>query len=234
MPSATTLNLGQQLSAIKNPIQGIIKPIMGISSNNKASSRLADALFPKGRQRVLAVLFGNPGRSFYANEVIALAQSGTGAVQRELAALSEAGLLSVTKQGNQKHYQANADAPVFAELRGLVLKTMGLADVLKVALAPLAPQIDLAFVYGSVAKQQDTAHSDIDVMIVSANLGYADVFGALEGAATTLGRKVNPTLYTPAELAKRISLDNSFVTSVLQQPKIWLLGNEEQLRVQPT
>jgi predicted nucleotidyltransferase len=234
MSSATTLNLGQQLSAIKKPIQGIIKPIMGISSKNKASSSLADALFPKGRQRVLAVLFGNPGRSFYANEVIALAQSGTGAVQRELAALSAAGLLTVTKQGNQKHYQANADAPVFAELRGLVLKTMGLADVLKVALAPLAPQIDLAFVYGSVAKQQDTAHSDIDVMIVSANLGYADVFGALEGAATTLGRKVNPTLYTPAELAKRISLDNSFVTRVLQQPKIWLIGNEEQLRVQPT
>lgn len=207
---------------------------MGISSHSQSSSSLADALFPKGRQRVLAVLFGNPGRSFYANEVIALAQSGTGAVQRELAALSEAGLLTVTKQGNQKHYQANADAPVFAELRGLVLKTMGLADVLRVALAPLAPQIDLAFVYGSVAKQQDTAHSDIDVMIVSASLGYADVFGALEGAATTLGRKVNPTLYAPSEIAKRISQDNAFVTRVLQQPKIWLIGNEEQLHVQPT
>jgi predicted nucleotidyltransferase len=207
---------------------------MGISSHSKSSSSLADALFPKGRQRVLAVLFGNPGRSFYANEVIALAQSGTGAVQRELAALSEAGLLTVTKQGNQKHYQANADAPVFAELRGLVLKTMGLADVLRVALAPLAPQIDLAFVYGSVAKQQDTAHSDIDVMIVSASLGYADVFGALEGAATTLGRKVNPTLYAPSEIAKRISQDNAFVTRVLQQPKIWLIGNEAQLHVQPT
>ena len=206
---------------------------MGISSNNKNATSLADALFPKGRQRVLAVLFGNPGRSFYANEVIALAQSGTGAVQRELAALSEAGLLTVTKQGNQKHYQANADAPVFAELRGLVLKTMGLADVLKVALAPLAAQIDLAFVYGSVAKQQDTAHSDIDVMIVSAGLGYGDVFGALEGASATLGRNVNPTLYAPAELAKRINLDNAIVTRVLQQPKIWLIGNEEQLHAQP-
>jgi len=230
----TSLHFGQQLSVMKKPIQGIIEPIMGISRNMQTSTSLADALFPKGRQRVLAVLFGNPGRSFYANEVIALAQSGTGAVQRELAALSAAGLLTVTKQGNQKHYQANANAPVFTELRGLVLKTMGLADVLKVALAPLAPQIDLAFIYGSVAKQQDTAHSDIDVMIVSSNLGYADVFGALEGAATTLGRKVNPTLYTPAELAKRISLDNAFVTRVLQQPKIWLIGNEEQLHVQPT
>lgn len=204
----------------------MIKPIMGIKTTKQTSSSLADALFPKGRQRVLAVLFGNPGRSFYANEVIALAQSGTGAVQRELATLSEAGLLTVTKQGNQKHYQANPDTPVFAELRGLVLKTMGLADVLKAALAPLAPQIDLAFVYGSVAKQQDTAHSDIDVMIVSASLGYGEVFGALEGAAATLGRKVNPTLYAPTEIAKRISLDNSFVTRVLQQPKIWLIGAE--------
>jgi hypothetical protein len=106
----------------------MINPIMGISTNHTASSRMADALFPKVRQRVLAVLFGNPGRSFYANEVIALAQSGTGAVQRELLGLSEAGLVTVTKQGNQKHYQANAQAPVFAELRGLVLKTTGLTD----------------------------------------------------------------------------------------------------------
>lgn len=207
---------------------------MGISNHNQAPCSLADALFPKGRQRVLAVLFGNPSRSFYANEVIALAQSGTGAVQRELAALSEAGLLTVTRQGNQKHYQANADAPVFAELLGLVLKTMGLADVLRVALAPLGNQVELAFVYGSVARQQDTAHSDIDVMIVSAELGYADVFGALESASATLGRQVNPTLYTPAELAKRISQDNAFVTRVLQQPKIWLIGTEKDIHAQST
>ena len=202
---------------------------MGIATKLEGASSLADALFPKGRQRVLAVLFGNPGRSFYANEVIALAQSGTGAVQRELAALSEAGLITVTKQGNQKHYQANADAPVFAELRGLVLKTIGLADVLRVAMASLSAQIDLAFVYGSVAKHQDTAHSDIDVMIVSASLGYADVFGALESASATLGRKLNPTLYTPVDWSKRVEQDSAFVTRVLQQPKIWLIGKEEQL-----
>ncbi|MEO7106069.1 MAG: nucleotidyltransferase domain-containing protein, partial [Rhodoferax sp.] len=118
---------------------------------------------------------------------------------------------------------------VFAELRGLVLKTMGLADVLRTALVPLAPQIDLAFVYGSVAKQQDTAHSDIDVMIISASLGYADVFGALEPATNTLGRKINPTLYAPADVVKRIQSDNAFVTRVWQQPKIWLIGSEEQL-----
>ena len=190
---------------------------------------MADALFPKVRQRVLAVLFGNPDRSFYANEVIALAQSGTGAVQRELAALLDAGLLLMTRRGNQKHFQANSAAPVFAELRGLVLKTMGLADVLRAALAPLEAQVSTAFVYGSVAKQQDTAHSDIDVLIVSATLGYADVFGALESATIQLGRKVNPALYTPDDRAKRMAQDNAFVTRVLQQPKIWLIGSEVEL-----
>lgn len=202
---------------------------MGTPIDSASGASLSDALFPKVRQRVLGMLYGNPGRSFYANEVIALAQSGTGAVQRELAGLSEAGLLLVSRQGNQKHYRANPDSPVFAELRGLVLKTMGLADVLRLALAPLASQIEWAFVYGSVAKRQDTAHSDIDVLIASEGLGYADVFSALENAAVALGRKVNPTLYAPAEIAQRIQSDNAFVTRVLDQPKIWLIGSEDQL-----
>ena len=190
----------------------------------------ADALFPAVRQRVLAVLFGSPDRSFYANELIALARSGTGAVQRELASLLAAGLVTVRDQGNQKHYQANAASPVFAELRGLVLKTVGLADVLRAALAPLAGQITMAFVYGSVARREDTAASDVDVLIVSDALGYAEVFGALESAAQTLGRAINPTLYTRAELARRRAQDNAFVTRVLDQPRIWLMGDEEALR----
>lgn len=190
----------------------------------------ADALFPAVRQRVLAVLFGSPDRSFYANELIALARSGTGAVQRELASLLAAGLVTVRDQGNQKHYQANAASPVFAELRGLVLKTVGLADVLRAALAPLAGQITMAFVYGSVARREDTAASDVDVLIVSDALGYAEVFGALESAAQTLGRTINPTLYTRAELARRRAQDNAFVTRVLDQPRIWLMGDEEVLR----
>jgi predicted nucleotidyltransferase len=150
-------------------------------------------------------------------------------VQRELASLSEAGLLTVTSRGNQRHYRANKDAPVFKELRGLVLKTSGLVDVLRSALAPLASQIEVAFVYGSVAKHADTATSDVDVMIVSDALGYADVFSALESTATRLGRKINPTLYSPAELAKRVKQNNAFATRVLKQDKIWLIGSEEAL-----
>jgi predicted nucleotidyltransferase len=210
------------------PNLGKISPIMGTDKTQTlAPGSFADALFPKVRQRVLAVFFGMPDRSFYASEVIALAHSGRGAVQRELAGLSEVGLLRVKLQGKQKHYQANAAAPIFSELRSLVLKTSGLADVVQQALLPVAEKIDSAFIYGSVARQEDTAQSDIDLMIVSATLGYADVFGALEKATQALGRKINPTLYTPADMAKRVAQDNAFVTRVLQQPKIWLIGNEE-------
>lgn len=210
------------------PNLGMIVPKMGTKSSN-APATMADALFPRVRQRVLAILFGNPDRTFFASELMALAQSGRGAVHRELTDLAAAGLLTVTSQGNQKHYRANQSAPVFAELRSLVLKTFGLADVLRDALAPLTGKIDAAFVFGSVAKHQDTASSDIDVMIISDSLGYADAFAALEPAAVNLGRPVNPTVYTNAQLSKRARQDNAFVQRVLEQPKIWLIGQEEDL-----
>ncbi len=203
---------------------------MGISeASDAAPLSISDALFPLVRQRVLALFFRQVDRSFYANEVIALAQSGSGAVQRELAGLSEAGLLTVSRVGNQRHYQANSACPVYTELRGLVLKTSGLADVLRAALLPLAAQISGAFVYGSVAKQASSIGSDVDVMIVSEALSYAEVFGALETAATQLARPVNPTLYTLTELKQRISQDRAFIKRVLEQPKIWLLGSEREL-----
>lgn len=202
----------------------MIKPIMGIKTNDS----LANALFPKVRQRVLSVLFSTPDRSFYANEVISLAQSGTGAVQRELANLAQAGLITVTKLGNQKHFQANAQSPLYAELRSLILKTVGLADVLRNALAPMAAGIRSAFVYGSMASQQDTAKSDVDVLLVSQTLSYADVFAALESASQQLKRNINPTLYTPDEFAQRLDQDQAFITRVMNQPKIWLIGQLEQ------
>lgn len=193
------------------------------------STSLADALFPRVRQRVLAILFGNPDRSFFLSEVVALAQSGTGAVQRELASMADAGLLKTWARGNQKHYQANGDAPIFQELRGLVLKTSGAADVLRAALAPLAAQIECAFVFGSVARREDTAHSDIDLLVVSESLAYGEAFGVLEAATRQLGRKVNPTLYSPEEWRKKRQQKNAFVSKVLKQPKLWLIGTEEAL-----
>ncbi len=190
---------------------------------------LADALFTKVQQRVLGLLFGNPERSFYANEIIALAQSGTGAVQRELARLQSSGLVTVQQIGRQKHYQANRASPVFEELRGLVLKTVGLADVLRAALAPLRDRIMVAFVFGSVAKGRDSAASDIDLMVVSDALSYADLFAALEPAVESLGRPVNPTVYTRAELKRRIDEDNAFIGRVLAQNKIWVIGSADDI-----
>ena len=207
----------------------MINPKMGSIIDAPPAAALADALFPRVRQRVLGLLYGNPDRSFFVNEVVALAQSGTGAVQRELASLAAAGLLTTVSQGNQKHYQANKAAPVFDELRSLVLKTSGLVDVLRTALAPAADAIDVAFVFGSVSKNQDRAQSDVDLLVVSDSLGYAEVFSALEEAGVRLGRKVNPTLYTRAELAKRISQRNAFATRVLAQDKLWVIGNQEVL-----
>lgn len=216
------------------PKLGFIIPNMGTKKRPAKTlplpaSGIADALFTKVRQRVLAMLYGNPGRSFYANEVIALAGSGTGAVQRELARLEAAGLVMVTRVGKQKHYQANDAGPVYQELRGLVLKTSGMVDVLRVALAPLAAQIHAAFVYGSVAKRQDTAKSDIDLMVISDSLSYADLFATLEEATDRLGRTVNPTVYSRKDLEKRIQADNAFVKRVLEQPKLWVIGEEHGL-----
>jgi len=213
---------------------GFIIPIMGTKPQRKVHSHptgsgVADALFAKAQQRVLSVLFGNPGRSFYANEVIGLARSGTGAVQRELARLETAGLVTAVRIGKQKHYQANAASPVFQELRALVLKTSGLADVLREALTSVSNRIRAAFVYGSIAKGEDTAGSDIDLMIVSDGLTYGDLFEVLERASAQLGRKVAPTIYSPKELAKRVRQENAFVARVLGQPKLWLIGSERDL-----
>lgn len=190
---------------------------------------VADALFTRGQQRVLGALFGNPARSFYANEIIALTGAGTGAVQRELAKLESAGLITLTRVGKQTHYQANAASPVFDELRSLVLKTSGLGDVLRAALAPLFKEILVAFVFGSIAKNRAIATSDVDLLIVSDSLTYADLFDAVTKAEGRLGRNVNPTIYSRTELRRRIREKNSFVMRVLAQPKIWVIGGESDI-----
>lgn len=214
------------------PIMGINIPKMGMkTSTPSAPTSLADALFSGTQQRVLGLIFGQPERSFYATELIGLTGAGSGAVQRELARLAQSGLVTVHPVGNQKHYQANPDSPIYAELCGIAQKTVGLAEPLREALAPLAKKIAAAFVYGSVAKRQDTAASDIDLMLISDKLNYADVFAVLEDVGARLGRPVNPTLMTRNDLAKRVAGDNAFVTRVLAQPKLWLIGCDDDLAV---
>jgi len=197
--------------------------------NNKPVS-ISDVLFSGGQQRVLGLLFGQPDRSFYANEIERLGMTGRGALERELKRMTASGLVTMTVIGRQKHYQANRNSPIFQELRGITLKTFGLSDVLRAALSKFANAIRFAFIYGSVAKGTDTATSDIDVMVVAEGLSYSELFEALTKAEETLGRKVSPTIYSTDDFLKKIQGENHFVIRVLDQPKIFLLGNEDVLR----
>lgn len=214
------------------PKSGIKIPNMGTKAKTSPlpqRTSLADALFSATQQRVLAFLFGQPERSFFATELIGLVGAGSGAVQRELARLAQSGLVTVTRMGTQKHYQANPASPIFAELCAIAQKTVGLAEPLREALAPLAERITAAFVFGSVAKRSDTAASDIDVLVLSDRVDYADVFAALQSAEARLGRTVNPTVYAPADWRKKRKGGNAFVVKVAAQPKLFLIGTEEAL-----
>jgi len=195
-----------------------------------AGANLSDALFTTTQQRVLASLFSEPGRTRTVSELIHSTGAGSGAVQRELARLTGSGLLKVEQIGNQKRYYANPDSPIHDELAGIVQKTFGLADPLRKALAPLASRIRAAFVFGSYAKRSDTAVSDIDLMLVSDAVSYPDVMVALHPLIERLGREINPNIYTSAELRKRIAAGSSFITRVLQQRRLWLIGSEDDLR----
>ncbi|OGV35192.1 MAG: transcriptional regulator [Legionellales bacterium RIFCSPHIGHO2_12_FULL_35_11] len=195
----------------------------------KLNSSLSNVLFPKVRQGVLSLLYGQPNQTFHTNEIIRFANSGTGAVQRELEKLTTAGLITIQSIGNQKHYKANSNSPIFSELNNIVLKTFGLADVLRQALSSIAIQIHIAFIYGSVAKQEDTTRSDIDLMLISENLTYADLFTLLEDTQLQLGRAINPTFYSPSEWSKKLHSNNNFLIQIIKQPKIFLVGNEDEL-----
>ncbi len=192
-------------------------------------TRLADALFSPVQQRVLALLFGQPERSFRSSEVISMADSGTGAVHRQLMRLADSGLVTVTRAGNQKHYQANPDSPVFAELHGLVVKTIGLAGPLEEALAPFRERIQAAFVYGSIARGSDTARSDIDLLVISDDVAYSDLYSALQEAEATLGRPVHVSLATAEDWKRKLAAGNPFATKVHAQRKISLIGSIDDL-----
>ena len=222
------------------PNLGIIVPDMGMNDSLRpgkvseaaaryAAASLSGALFTTTQQRVLACLFGESGRSYAVNELIQATGAGSGAVQRELARLAGSGLLTVEHVGNQKRYRANPDAPIHDELVSIVRKTFGLAEPLREALAPLSDRIHAAFLYGSIAKGSDTARSDIDLMLLSDELSYPDVFDVLEDASRRLGREVKPTIYARKEWAARAARGDGFVKRVLAQPRIWLIGADDVL-----
>ncbi len=193
------------------------------------SFSLSSALFSNVQQRVLALIFGNPDRSFYTREIMKSINSGTGAVERELTKLERSGLVSIERIGNQKHYRANRESPIFEELHSLVLKTVGLTEPLRKALQPYAERIRVAFVFGSVAKGKDTAQSDIDLMVIGDELTYSDLYTAMQDAEEILKRPVKPNFLSTEDWRRKISHKNSFIVSIKAQPKLFIIGSENDL-----
>lgn len=211
----------------------MIIPKMGIISKAKTPtspvSGLGGVLFTPVQQRVLGLLFGQPDRRFQSAELIRLTASGTGAAHRLVTRLANVGLVTVERIGNQKHYQANRESPVFVELHGLIVKTSGLVAPLRAALAPLADHIRAAFVYGSIAKGQDGATSDIDLMVIADKLDYADVFSALQMVEADLARTVNPNVMRLADWRRKRGQATGFVSRIAEQPRLFVIGSDDDI-----
>jgi predicted nucleotidyltransferase len=187
---------------------------------------LSNALFSKVQQRVLALIFSHPERSFYTSEIVRKVRSGVGAVDRELSKLERSGLVTVDRIGNQKHYRANQAAPIFEDLRGLVEKTVGLAEPIKKYFEPYSDAIESAFVYGSVAKGVDAAYSDIDLMVIGDGLNYSDLYAAAQNVERKLRRKVHPLFVTPNDWRRKISAKGSVFSKISRSPKIFIIGSD--------
>lgn len=193
-------------------------------------SQLGNALFTTTQQKVLGLLYVQPNRSFYLKEILRLTGMGVATIKRELDRMLAAGILSMTHIGNQHHYQANPECPIYEELLSVVKKTFGVVDVIQSALLPLVSVIDFSFVYGSVAKSEETTSSDIDLLVVTESLAYADLMDLLTDAEMQLGRPINPSIYTAQQIKKRIKQKNVFLTRLMEQPKLWVKGSEDDLK----
>lgn len=226
-PLKSSLPTPNDNKALTIPVMGMIIPTMGIKSSPKATA--IEPLFSPVQRALLAVLYGQPDRRVHGAELIRAAGSGVGATHRQLKQLTAAGLLRMVPIGNQKFYQANSDSPIFEELHSIVLKTIGLAQPLRTALAPIKSRVRAAFVYGSIAAGTERAESDIDLMVISDTLDYSEVFRAMQNLEGDLGRKINPTVITPADWGRKRSAADSFASRVASGPKIWVIGDEDAI-----
>lgn len=186
------------------------------------------ALFPKTRQGILSATLIDPAREWYLSDLAKHLGVPPSSLQRELASLVRAGILRRREDGNRTYYRADADSPLFPELRGIVLKTAGLRDVLRKALAPLADRIAVAFVYGSMARAEERSASDVDLMVIG-DSGLADLAPALKRAEETLGRPVNPTVYGRAEIVAKLRAGHHFLENVLGKEKLFIVGGKDDL-----
>jgi len=201
------------------PFSSTIVPIM---STTRPSSALGRLLFGQTRLAILALLLIDPSRRLYLRQIVRLSGAGQGAVQRELALLVGAGILSKSREANLAYFQANRTAPIFNELRELILKTAGIPELIRSALMPLAQSIDRAFLYGSVARGEERADSDVDLMVVG-DVAFLDVVAAVSPLHETLGREINPTVFTPAEYAQRLEAGDPFLYQLEKEQRIDLI-----------
>jgi uncharacterized protein len=192
------------------------------------TSKALDALFPRVRQALLAATVLHPDRWWYLSDLAKHLDVRPSSLQRELAALVDAGILRRRRDGNRVYFQPNPDCAFLPELQGLLVKTAGVVDVLREVLNRVAQRIDWAFIYGSVARAEELASSDVDLMIIG-QVGLADLTPALRRAEGRLGRAVNPTLYTPEEFATKLHARHHFLKTVLEGEKLFILGDPHEL-----
>jgi predicted nucleotidyltransferase len=193
------------------------------------NENLCSGIFGKTRQAVLALLYGRADSSFYTKQVLDAVKIGRGTVQRELKNLTDTGIIIREVQGRQVYYRANEKCPIFNELKSIVRKTFGVADVLRQSLAPKADKVQVAFIFGSVARSADDRRSDIDLMVVG-RITFGDVVSLLKPAEEKVGREVNPVVYPVAEFKKKVKEDHHFIKTVLEEEKIFVIGDEDKLR----
>lgn len=186
-------------------------------------SQLGDALFTRTQQQVLGLLYGQPQRSFYLKEILRLTGMGVATIKRELERMRDSGIVTMTQIGNQHHYQANPQCPVYAELLGIVNKTFGIVGVLQLALEPLAEQIEWAFVFGSVASGKETASSDIDLMVIG-DISFGALVTALYSTQERLNREINPKVYPADEWKQMRAAGDSFIAEVMAKPRMDVIG----------
>jgi DNA-binding transcriptional ArsR family regulator len=189
---------------------------------------LCSGLFGKTRQAVLALLYGRTDSSFYTKQILDTIKGGRGTVQRELENLTDAGIIIREVQGRQVYYRANPRCPIFDDLKSIVRKTFGIADILRQSLSPRVDAIRVAFIFGSIASSTDDRISDIDVMVVG-SISFGDVVDLLSPSEGLLGREINPVVYPATEFKKKVKEDHYFVKTVLDGKKIFIVGNEDEL-----
>ena len=212
------------LTRVRCGLTIVLEMLTGDSSRSVSS-----VLFGRTRRAILSLLYGHPDEQYYLREIVRATGFGLGSVQRELAQLTEAGIIRRSESGHQVYFRANSDSPVFTDLKNLITKTSGAAETIREALLPLRDRISIAFIYGSIARGEERQQSDVDVLIVG-SISFAEAVKALRGAQERLNREINPSVYPAEEFNSRVAEQHYFIREILSGPKVFIMGDADELR----